>query len=179
MRPTTGDRLRPIAPTGKAPEASRGRQPARPSAQPARPSAQPARPSAVSAIRVIVFDSPNRPQQRRLTLLSFVPGIDVVSSVASTMGLMVAVETTPFDVVLVALAHGPNPGGMAVLRRLSGRPSIPPVVVVSDTDDALRVDQALSLGAVGYVLSSAPSEEVIVALTLAAAGAAYLQPKVA
>jgi DNA-binding NarL/FixJ family response regulator len=130
-------------------------------------------------VRVIVFDTPNRPQQPRLTLLSFVPGIAVVSSVASTMALMVAVETTPCDVVLLTLAYGPNPAGMDVLRRLARQSTMLPVVVVSDTDDPLRVDQALSLGAVGYVLSSAPREELIVALTLAAAGAAYLQPTVA
>ena len=56
---------------------------------------------------------------------------------------------------------------------------MPPVVVVSDGDDPFRVDEALSLGAVGYVLASAPFEEINVALTLAAAGAAYLQPQVA
>ena len=70
---------------------------------------------AASPIRVIVVDERDRERSRRLAPLWLVPGISVVATAATAIALMVAVEATPFDVILVVIAFGPNPGGMHVL----------------------------------------------------------------
>jgi len=87
-------------------------------------------------------------------------------------------DTVACDVVLLDLAAA-NKTGLKILDELADRSNRPPTVVISTYDDAGHVDRALALGAVGYVLNSAPADEVIVALTHAAAGGAYIQPVLA
>jgi DNA-binding NarL/FixJ family response regulator len=130
-------------------------------------------------IRVFVVDDREQDRTARLIRLGLMPGIRLVGRAGDSAGVLVAIESEQCDVVLITIGPGPRPAGLEVLRRLAAWRERPPAVIVSDSDDPERVDKALALGAVGYLLGSSPLEEVVVALTWAAAGGAYLQPIVA
>lgn len=83
-------------------------------------------------------------------------------------------EAAPFldaeavDVLLLDLRLGQEFGLDAFAGRASGR--LPAIVVVTSYDYPQYVDAALRLGAVGYVLKTAPIEELLGAIRRAAAG---------
>ena len=83
-------------------------------------------------------------------------------------GIERATELHP-DLILLDLVM-PRLGGLAALPRLRQVAPAAKVVVVSNSDDASREDEARSLGAVGYLEKGLPPSELIEGL-LAMAGA--------
>lgn len=82
------------------------------------------------------------------------------------------------DVVVLDMHLGAGrPGGLDVLRALPA--DGPAVLVVTVFDNDRDVDEALSAGALGYVLKDAPEDELVRAVRAVAAGHRPLDPRVA
>jgi DNA-binding response OmpR family regulator len=81
------------------------------------------------------------------------------------------IDQDPPDVVLLDLMM-PVLDGWGVLERLAGRPSAPPVIVISAATSQSNVDRAYAMGAVGYLTKPFILNEMIDKLNevLAAAG---------
>lgn len=103
---------------------------------------------------------------------------EVVGVACDGVDLLGQLATRHCDVVLLDLSM-PRKNGLQVLVNLQDRGQMKPVVIISMHDEAVYVDRALSLGAVGYVLKSAPRTEIVRAMEAAVRGGAYLQPEVA
>jgi DNA-binding NarL/FixJ family response regulator len=126
-------------------------------------------------IRVIIAeDDPDLREGLRLALEAD-GRCEVVGGAGDGASLLDMLMTTECDAILLDLTM-PGKNGLQVLDELADRPDHPPVVVVSVHSDATHVDRALALGAVGYVLKSAPINDIVMAADQAASGGAFLQP---
>ena len=104
--------------------------------------------------------------------------VEVVGEAGDGEELIHLLDTVECDAVLLDLSM-PGMSGLDVLAALKTVNRAIPIVVLTMHDDAAHVDQALGLGASGYILKSAPRDEIIRALIAAAGGGAYVQPSLA
>ncbi len=81
--------------------------------------------------------------------------------------------------VLVLDMSMPEMGGIEVMEKMSTQNGQPAVVVLSMQDDISTVERALALGAKGYVLKQAVSDELVAAVRGAHRGSVYLSSEVA
>jgi DNA-binding NarL/FixJ family response regulator len=101
------------------------------------------------------------------------PANEVVAVVPSVELAEEVIRGKPIDVLVtdIRLADGT---AFDLLKRLAGRDLQPPTLIVSSYDLPQYVDAALQLGALGYVLKTAPARELLAAVTtVAARGGAY------
>ena len=99
----------------------------------------------------------------------------------SAMSAEEALERIPEllpDVVLMDL-HLPGMNGTEAIRRLAMRSPSVRVLVISGSAEDRDVMDAILAGARGYILKSAPVEEITAGIHAAAEGAALLSPVVA
>ena len=130
------------------------------------------------ALRILVADDHVAVREGLRWMLHSDETIEVVGEAANGEELMALLDRTPCDAVLLDLSM-PVMSGLDVLAALRAMDRRIPVVVLTMHDDPAHVDRALALGASGYVLKSAPRDEMVRALTAAASGGAYVQPSLA
>lgn len=130
------------------------------------------------ALRILVADDHVAVREGLRWMLHSDETIEVVGEAANGEELMALLDRTPCDAVLLDLSM-PVMSGLDVLAALRAMDRRIPVVVLTMHDDPAHVDRALALGASGYVLKSAPRDEMARALTAAASGGAYVQPSLA
>ncbi len=104
--------------------------------------------------------------------------VEVVGEAGDGEELLHLLDSVECDAVLLDLSM-PGMSGLDVLAALNAAGRTLPIVVLTMHDDASHVDRALALGASGYVLKSAPRDEIIRALRAATSGGAYVQPSLA
>ena len=129
-------------------------------------------------LRIIVADDHEAVREGLRWMLNADERLEVIGDAADGRSLMSLIERMPCDAILLDLEM-PEVDGHQVLSDLSGRQAAPPVVVLTMHDDPASVDRALALGASGYVLKSAPRDEIVRAIESAVAGGAYIQPSLA
>lgn len=129
-------------------------------------------------LRVIVTDDHEAVRAGLRWMLRSDDAVDVVAEASDGRSLLELLERVECDAVLLDLAM-PGMGGLDVLDALGTAGRVVPVVVLTMHDDAGHVDRALALGASGYILKSAPRDEIVRALVAATSGGAYVQPSLA
>jgi DNA-binding NarL/FixJ family response regulator len=112
------------------------------------------------------------------TLIDAADDMTVVGEAANGAEAVRACSRVGADVVLMDLSMPVLDGVAATRQLLVDNPTVR-VVVLSSFSDRARVRDAISAGAVGYVLKDAGPDEVIAAVRSAAAGHAPLDPRVA
>ena len=125
-------------------------------------------------IRVAIVDDHPVVRQGIGALLASQPEIEVVGSADSVDSALKLIRESPIDVLLLDIRLGTD-SGLRLLRDASvgadaERPPLPAVVVLSAYDYPQYAEAALRLGAAGFVIKSAPLEELIDAIRRAAAG---------
>lgn len=105
-------------------------------------------------------------------------GFEIVVAAGSARDLLEQVERAAPDVVLMDLDLL-ELSGVELIRRLSGRETPVPVVVLTVAADGPAVIEALEAGACGYLLKDASVREIADAIVAAARGEALLSPRVA
>lgn len=129
-------------------------------------------------LRVLIADDHEAVRQGLRWMLRADDAVEVVGEAVNGKELLELTEQVECDAVLLDLAM-PGMSGLDVLAALNTAGRTLPIVVLTMHDDASHVDRALALGASGYVLKSAPRDEIIRALMAAASGGAYVQPSLA
>jgi DNA-binding NarL/FixJ family response regulator len=112
------------------------------------------------------------------TLIDAADDMTVVGEAANGAEAVRVCSSVEADVVLMDLSM-PVLDGVAATRQLLADNPTARVVVLSSFSDRARVRDAITAGAVGYVLKDAGPDEVIAAVRSAAAGHAPLDPRVA
>jgi DNA-binding NarL/FixJ family response regulator len=128
---------------------------------------------APALIRVAIVDDHPVVRQGIGALVASHPGLEVVGSAGSVDEAVELLGRVAVDVLLLDIRLGTDSG----LRFLADAPetsdraaAMPAVVVLSAYDYPQYADAALRLGAAGFVVKSAPLDELVDAITRAAAG---------
>lgn len=106
-------------------------------------------------------------------LLNGQPDLEVVGEADNGVKVLSLVEDTRPDLVLLDLTM-PGLGGLDVLRALKQVSPESRVLILTMHDDASYLRQALSLGAVGYVLKKAVDSELLNAIRAVSRGETYV-----
>ena len=130
---------------------------------------------APALIRVAVVDDHAVVRQGITALLGSQAGIEVVGSAGSVGEAAELLGHGDVDVLLLDIRLGSD-SGLRLLRDAAERPAgggearRPAVVVLSAYDYPQYADAAVRLGAAGYVIKTAPLEELVDAIRRAAGG---------
>ena len=125
-------------------------------------------------MRVIIVDDHTLVRDGIKWMLVNEASIDVVGEAADGAALLAMLDDVDVDVVLLDIRM-PTMSGLDVLAALEGREAAPPVLVLSMYDDPALVQQAIALGAAGYIKKSADRDELIKAIRTVGGGGHYLQ----
>lgn len=131
-----------------------------------------------AVIRVALVDDHRLVRVGIASVLATAADITVVAEAEDGAQALAELERTTVDVVLMDLSM-PVLDGVAATRQLLARDSAAKVVVLSSFTDAGRVRDAISAGAIGYVLKDCTPDELLAAVRSAAAGHVPLDPRVA
>lgn len=105
-------------------------------------------------------------------------GWDVIGQAGTVAGLLGLLERRRPDVVVVDLRL-PDGSGFDVLRHLSAHGPSTPVILYTGFEDVDLLDEALGLGARGYVLKSGPPSALAQAVACVHDGRSYVDAALA
>jgi DNA-binding NarL/FixJ family response regulator len=129
-------------------------------------------------IRVLVVDDHEVVREGLRTFLRLQEGIDVVGeAVDGVEAVSEAGRLTP-DVVLMDLEM-PRLGGVEAMQQIREAGTETRVIVLTSFGDDEKLLPAVRAGAAGYLLKSAPPQEVVRAIRAAHEGDAVIDPKAA
>jgi DNA-binding NarL/FixJ family response regulator len=129
-------------------------------------------------IRLLLVEDEDLFRSALRAILEAQPDIRVVGEAADGHGALAALTRLAVDVVLMDVRMA-GLDGLETARRASTLPGRTPRILILTTFDLDEyVDEALALGAAGFVLKSATEEELLTAVRAVAAGEAFLDPSV-
>ncbi len=120
-------------------------------------------------IRIAIVDDHPVFREGTAALLDAEPDLTVVALVGDFGGALEMISATPVD-VLVLDVRLPDGTGFDLFSQLDGMAHPPAVVVFTAYDYPQYADAAIRLGAAAYVAKTAPTEELLTAIRVAAAG---------
>ncbi len=128
-------------------------------------------------IRVLLVDDQEVIREGLRSLIATDPALTVVGECADGDEVVEQVERSTPDVVVMDVRMKRVDGATATanVRAVDG----PPVLVLTTFDDDDTLAAALRAGAAGFVLKSAPGEDILRAIGTVAAGDAWIDPHVA
>jgi DNA-binding NarL/FixJ family response regulator len=124
-------------------------------------------------IRIAIVDDHHVVRDGIARLLAAEVGFEVVAQGEDGRDVEAMIERSNPDVLVLDLSMR-YVSGIEVLEALATRATRPAVVVLSMQDDMSFVERALALGAKGYILKQAVSDELVAAVRGAHRGSIYL-----
>jgi DNA-binding NarL/FixJ family response regulator len=129
-------------------------------------------------VRLLVVDDHDLFRAGLASLLSAESGIDVVGQASGgKVGVRLAAELRP-DVILMDVRMPDMSGPEATRLILAGDPDVKVLALTVSSEDA-DVSAVLQAGAVGFLSKDTPIDSLVVAISAAASGAAWLSPRAA
>jgi DNA-binding NarL/FixJ family response regulator len=123
-------------------------------------------------IRVLIADDHSLVRDGVQRVLDAQPDMSVCGHAANGEEALAAVASLHPDVVVLDVSM-PRLGGLETLQRLRQRHPEVRTILLSYRGDPPLLESALALGARGYVLKNAPSEEIVAAIREVAAGGCH------
>ncbi|MFN8422712.1 MAG: response regulator transcription factor [Anaerolineae bacterium] len=127
-----------------------------------------------SRLRILVADDHALLRAGLRLLIDSQPDMETVAEASSGAQALVKTEATRPDVALLDVTM--PQGGLTILRELRARAPQTQVVVLTMHAEEEYLREALRLGASGYVVKSAPSDELLTAIRAVARGEVYIDP---
>jgi len=110
-------------------------------------------------------------------LVSGTPGLRVLAAVGDEPGAFAAVERHCPNLILTDLMLGGR-DGLSMIAALTERAPDSRILVLSMMNEAVYAERALRAGALGYVMKTAETDEVILAIRSVLEGRVYLSPRI-
>ncbi|CAG0948589.1 Oxygen regulatory protein NreC [Myxococcaceae bacterium] len=129
-------------------------------------------------IAVLVADDHGIVRAGLVALLESEPDIRVSGQAADGREVLEILERSKPDVVILDVTM-PKLGGLETLGRLRLAHAGVRVILLSVHGDPPFIENAVALGADGYVLKNGPASEILEAIRTVAAGGTYFSPPVA
>jgi DNA-binding NarL/FixJ family response regulator len=129
-------------------------------------------------IRVFLVEDEDLFRSALRAILEAQADIEVAGEAADGHEALLALRQLSADAVLMDIRMA-GLNGLAVARRLREQSSRPARILFLTTFDLDEyIDEALAIGAAGFILKSASSEELLAAVRAVAGGEAFLAPSV-
>lgn len=127
-------------------------------------------------IRLILADDDPLVRRGILSFLKTAADIEVVAEAGDGEAVLRILDTTPADVILMDL-NMPRLDGIEATRRVRQLRDAPEVIALTvwDVDDALI--KTIDAGACGFLLKTAPFEDIINAVRAAVTGDSVMSPR--
>ncbi len=129
-------------------------------------------------IHLSIFDDNHSLRSTLQLVLETGRDIRVVSAYPDALNAVEAVRRDRPDVVLMDVDM-PGRTGIEAVRELRRAGLFPKILMLTVYEDPDRIFEAVSAGAVGYLLKKTPAEGIAEAIRLVAAGGAVMTPSVA
>ena len=126
-------------------------------------------------IRVCVVDDQTLLREGLRSLLACLADMEVVGEASDGEEAISVIERTAPDVVLLDVRM-PKLDGIAVLRELSRRGTLPPTLILTTFDDERAFLEGLSSGAKGFLLKDVTAQQLDEAIRAVASGRDLIQP---
>lgn len=127
-------------------------------------------------IRTLIVDDHAVVRSGLMMLLNGKNNIEIIGEASEGDEAIQKALTLKPDVVLMDLSMPHGKGGLAATAELKKQLPDTSVLILTMHDDEEYLFRAIHAGAAGYILKSAPHEELITAIQSIAAGNAYLNP---
>lgn len=127
------------------------------------------------SIRVLIVDDHQILQTGLSLIMETTAGMEAVGTAVDGRDGLAKVETLAPDVVLTDIRM-PVMDGIQMLQELKQTHPDLPVVVLTTFDDQEPIQQALKLGAKGFLLKDAAKETIIKTIQGALSGQVYVEP---
>ena len=123
-------------------------------------------------LKVVVADDHRLVREGVSKLLESAPDIDVVGQASGGVEALELVRTLQPDVLLLDVTMEGMDGleTLGACRKASG----PPVLMLSMHEDSALIEQALALGAAGYISKQAAGSEMVAAVRAVGSGESFL-----
>jgi NarL family two-component system response regulator YdfI len=127
------------------------------------------------SIRVLIVDDHQILRTGLSLIMETTPGMEAVGTAVDGQDGLAKVEELAPDVVLTDIRM-PNMDGIAMLRELARTHPNLPVVVLTTFDDQAPIQQAMRLGAKGFMLKDADRDTIVKTIQGAISGQVYIEP---
>ncbi|MGZ4135210.1 MAG: response regulator [Tumebacillaceae bacterium] len=128
------------------------------------------------SIRLLIADDHAIVRSGLSMLINAQPDMEVIGTAADGgEAFQKALELQP-DIVLMDLSMPPGENGLSATTRLRDAAPNISVLVLTMHDDEEYLFRVLQAGASGYILKSAPDQDLLTAIRTVKSGAAYLHP---
>lgn len=131
----------------------------------------------MTPIRLLLVDDQALFREGLRILLSQHPRLDIIGEAAHGEAAIAAAKLHVPDIILMDLRM-PRLNGVEATRQITREMPHVRVIVLTTFEDDDEVYEAISAGAVGYLLKASPSERVIEAIELTARGESFIEPSV-
>ena len=128
-------------------------------------------------IRVALVDDQSLVLEGLRVLLETMPSISVDCATTQPMELVTELRRKPVDVV-VSDIRMPGFNGFDVVKRLNSWARPIPVILLTTFDEANLLDEAIAVGAKGFLLKGASPEDLLAAIEAVATGGQWMNPVV-
>ena len=128
-------------------------------------------------IRILLVDDQALFREGLRILLEQRSHLQIVAEAGDGEQAIAAARFHQPDIILMDLRM-PRLNGVEATRRINAEMPDSRVIVLTTFEDDEEVYEALSAGAVGYLLKASPSERVVEAIELTAAGQSFIEPSV-
>jgi len=125
-------------------------------------------------VKVIIADDHRIVREGIRWMLENEQSISIVGEAGSGQELLALLDEVDADVVLLDIRM-PDMSGLEVLAAFQDREDAPPAIMLSMYHEPGLVQQAIALGAAGYLKKSASRDEMIHAIQIVGSGEAFLQ----
>lgn len=127
-------------------------------------------------VRIMVVDDHAVVRSGLMNLLHGKHGLEVVGEAADGEEALAKAEELKPDVVLMDLSMPHGKDGLTATGELKKQLPDTSVLILTMHDDEEYLFRAIHAGASGYILKSAPHDELLTAIQYVASGNAYLYP---
>lgn len=131
----------------------------------------------MARIRVLIVDDHAVVRQGLRHILQEQKDVDVVGEARDGIGALGKIRELRPDIVLLDIAM-PRLNGLDAIRLIKEKYPMTQIVVFSMHQKEAYVHDVLSSGALGYILKSSPSSDVLAAIRAAHRGEFYLSSKI-
>ena len=126
--------------------------------------------------RVLIVDDHPIVREGLTALLSAQPDFTVCGEAENIAEAMQGFDQSEPDIAVVDISLQ-DENGLELIRRMKGRNSSVPILVMSMFDEGLYAERALEAGAMGYLNKHTASRNIVAALRRILAGKKYLSPE--